>query len=846
MDIRESLDKQKAAMAELSAQIKAIEQNDIIDENQKLTEHCEKLTARCEKAERSQQTISAENASLKTALFEQYYNEKLQLVAKYQKQLEIYFASGVAGEQDRLTALGHDIKLRINELWADLRRNHVDLSDEIFAKLADLKDEAHAKIAIASAMLPLPQSGALTDAEKAEYEQLRQEALSDEQIVQLSKKNNLERIIGLNLLNIVGVILIIIGVIALGQFAYLRMGDVFRGMMLFALGAVFLAAGELINRKKPNIFSLGITAGGVGILYAALAVSYFALGIMNMYVALAVCVAVTALAFFLSTRYNTQILLTIALVGGYLPIFSIGPTRALLFSMMGYFVLLNLLALFLSFRRKWTVASFVGMGLNIIGTIYVSSLVSGGHPLAERVVETVYVAFAILIYTAIPLLGTYAAKTGFRKSDVILLCVNTFFGSIIMFLNINGAGWSGFLGLTSALFAALYLALGYVITRKFANAKPMNTLFYITGLIFCVLFVPLQFDYYRQIVFGWLIQGTALAVYGIVKEHRYIKLSGFIVSGLAVFLAGFGVVVDLGWGRWWLTAIRNHQWEYLAVTAAAVLIMAAFVYKKTLNSTPQKTFKYCTAVNLWLYALFLLDRIDLTYASGPYWLDISYLNTAMMMVASLIFAIVYPRIRILLDSGMKIISAGLCGIGVFGILMLNITSTPTTWAISEHISFADGYSAWIVAVATVILIAVGAIGAFAVYDLARRAALGRIFGVQYLPLMVSAYIVVIFTINLINAYGLSFASFWISVVYVLTALLWTVIGFMKRYVLLRRFGLGLALLSVAKLFIIDLAALTQAFRILSYFILGAILIAISYVYQHFSKRLELSVTKDEQ
>jgi len=844
MDIRESLEKQKAALAELSAQIEAIEQNDIIDENQKLTEHCEKLAARCENAERSQQTVSAENARLKTALYEQYYNEKLRLVTKYQQQLEIYFSSEAAGEQDRLTALGRNIEARINELWEDLRKNHVDLSDEIFTKLTALKDEAHVKIVIASAMLP--RGDVLTDTEKAEYERLKEEALSDEQIAQLSKKNNLERIIGLNLLNIVGVILIIIGVIALGQFAYLRMGDVFRGMMLFVLGAVFLAAGEIINRKKPNIFSLGITAGGVGILYAALAVSYFALGIMNMYAALAVCVAVTALAFFLSTRYNTQILLTIALVGGYLPIFSIGPTRALLFSMMGYFVLLNLLALFLSFRRKWTVASFVGLGLNIIGTIYVSTLVSGGHPLTERVVETVYVTFAILIYTAIPLLGTYAAKTGFRKSDVILLCVNTFFGSLIMFLNINGAGWSGFLGLTSALFAALYLALGYVITRKFENAKPMNTLFYITGLVFFVLFVPLQFDYYRQVVFGWLVQGTALTVYGIAKEHRYVKLSGFITNGLALFLVCSGVVVDLGWGRLWLTAIRNHQWEYLAVTAASVIIMAAFIYKKTINSALQKTFKYCAAVNLWLYVLFLIDRIGLLYASGPHWLAIEYLNTALIMTVTLIFAVIYPRIRLLLDSGMEIISASLGGIGIFGILMLNLTSAPTTWTISEHITFADGYSAWIVAVATVILIAVGVIGAFSVYDLARRAALGRVLGVQYLPLMVSAYIVVIFTINLIRAYGLSFTSFWISVVYVVTALLWTIIGFMKRYVLLRRFGLGLALLSVAKLFLIDLAALTQAFRILSYFILGAILIAISYVYQYFSKRLDLPVTKDEQ
>jgi len=46
------------------------------------------------------------------------------------------------------------------------------------------------------------------------------------------------------------------------------------------------------------------------------------------------------------------------------------------------------------------------------------------------------------------------------------------------------------------------------------------------------------------------------------------------------------------------------------------------------------------------------------------------------------------------------------------------------------------------------------------------------------------------------------------------------------------------MLSVAKLFIIDLAFLTQGYRIVSYFVFGIILLAISFVYQYFNKKLE--------
>jgi uncharacterized membrane protein len=80
---------------------------------------------------------------------------------------------------------------------------------------------------------------------------------------------------------------------------------------------------------------------------------------------------------------------------------------------------------------------------------------------------------------------------------------------------------------------------------------------------------------------------------------------------------------------------------------------------------------------------------------------------------------------------------------------------------------------------------------------------------------------------------------------VLTALAWIIFGFMRRYPLIRKFGLGLALLSVAKLFLVDLISLTDGYRIVSYFALGITLVVISFVYQYFNKRLELKLGVDD-
>jgi hypothetical protein len=117
----------------------------------------------------------------------------------------------------------------------------------------------------------------------------------------------------------------------------------------------------------------------------------------------------------------------------------------------------------------------------------------------------------------------------------------------------------------------------------------------------------------------------------------------------------------------------------------------------------------------------------------------------------------------------------------------------------------------------------------------------RRLGVEWFPLIVSAYFVIILTQHLIVQYELSFASAWISIIYVLTALSWIVFGFARRYSFIRKFGLGLALMAVVKLFIIDLRELTQGYQIITYFTLGITLVIISFVYQYFNKRLELKL-----
>lgn len=821
--LRDIISRQKETLMLLEAECHSIENSDTVRENTELRAELEKLRTDYEKARSNISELAEENAGLKNALYEQIYNEKIKIVNTTAQKLDTYFKSNIEGEQNRLTVLENGIKSRIDEITATLRRYNINTKDEIYARLDELTVLLNEKVTIARANAAHMQ-GAFSEAEKEELEVLKREQITDEQVRSVAKKNNFERFIGLNLLNAIGIFLIIIGVITAARYTYVQLPDMLKGIIMFIFGAAMLIAGEFMNKNKPNIFSLGITAGGVSVLYVALATSYFGLKILDMYPAIAVCILITAVAFVLSNRYNSQTIMSFALIGGYLPIFSIGSVVVIIYGAMIYFVALNLLALMVSFSKKWHVSSYIGLILNIFGTLYICCNFGYKPAIIQKIIVILYVLFAFLIYTLIPIVSTYRTKAKFRKPDVVLLALNTFFSSMIMYGVFCMFKLKDFNGALAIAFSLIYLFLGRLIEKKFTDEeRNIKAMFYLTGLAFVVLIIPLQFGR-AWLSLGWLAEGVALTAYGVLNNEKTFKRTGLIISGLC--LSAF-LLVDCLWINDYLFA-----YKYFAMTLGSLIILGTYMYKRMMAGGFIKIYKYFSLINVWFYTLYIIGKLRtiLIYRnSGGYSID--YLIAATAIVITLLIAYALPRIKLLSDFGIKIISIILYIIGILWLFMINAVDSPISHSSSAPLG--------IILVGTLILIALGLISVLAVRDLMKLIVTGRKLSIEWYPLIVSGYFVLILTQNLITQYNLSFSSAGISIIYVLTALAWIIYGFMKRYSFIRRFGLGLAILAVIKLFLLDLSSLTQGYQIVSYFSLGVTLVAISFVYQYFSKRLEL-------
>ena len=847
--------KQKDLLDELESEAAALAEHDLKKENDALKAALETLQAQYAVAETNLKELADQNAQLKNSLYEHIYSEKLAIMNITEARLNIFFRSNIEGEINRLTAFEREVRNRIGNMANLLTRHNVDTADEIYKRLDELSYLLDQKVSEARAQLAQA-GGVFSENEKAEFEALKNEQITEREIIDSAKKNNFEAFIGLNLINKIGILLIIIGVIAASQFAFTRMPDSVKSIMMFSLGGVMLLAGEFINRKKANVFSLGITAGGVGVLYVATVTSAVVLKLnlftATMYPALAAIIGITAVAFFLSLRYNSQTVAVFALIGGYLPIFRVSGSLTLMYYAILYFVILNLFALLIAMNKKWTVTSFFGLFLNMAATLYIivsinaelfpwdAPAVAFGLP---HIATLGYLFFAFVIYTLIPVFGTYFKKLSFKTHDVVLLAINIVYTSVFMVSLFYRYDLEKYLGLLALGFAAVYLLIGLFIHKKFEKEKAARALFYLTGFVFVVLFVPFQLD---RIWFslGWLLEGVVLTTYGILMNKKVFRTCGFVINALCV---GSFLLFDvlMGYADEWARTLGYDlfTYKYSLITLGSFIILGAFIYKKMLSGTFQKVYKYIATANLWFFAIYLSYKIlnDVLYARLE---DLSfssfYLASALAIALTFIIAHIAPRIRLLADNGMTAISMAMHAIGIIWLFILNSSifvyeSYRYSWDSYEKVIAPQSTRV----IGTLILIAICLMSIAALMDFTKTLVMKRHLAVEWFPIVVSTYAVLALTQNLIINYDVAFTNIAFSIIYVLTALAWIVFGFVKRYKVIRLFGLGLALFSVAKLFVIDLNALTQGYRIISFFALGISLIAISFIYQYFNKRLEM-------
>ncbi|WP_240479732.1 DUF2339 domain-containing protein [Paenibacillus wynnii] len=279
--------------------------------------------------------------------------------------------------------------------------------------------------------------------------------------------------------------------------------------------------------------------------------------------------------------------------------------------------------------------------------------------------------------------------------------------------------------------------------------------------------------------------------------------------------------------------------KYTFITAGMLSVAVLYAVQNNKNNillyhSPQEVkwtvgFKYPALLNVWAYALYESRHLYMLVLPEDF-PHTTFYTLLLYAVVSVLLAYGLPKVKVMYDLIVKYFTMFLYGFGY----VICIAITVGLPSLQGDFAQNTGEDYIVLGVLIVFNIFVW----FSGRDLLIAVIQRNYKSIELYPVIMGVYLLSIITSFLGVQLQLDDAGLIFSLVYLLLAVLFIMYGFRKRYVYIRRFGLGLTLLATGKLLLYDLSLLNTGNKIIAYFSFGMCLLGISYLYQKVSNRME--------
>ncbi len=365
-------------------------------------------------------------------------------------------------------------------------------------------------------------------------EELVQRKLASRAIAQPKGKSNLEKFIGENLINKVGIIITVIGVAIGAKYTIEHdlISPLTRIILGYLVGLGLLGFGIKL-KKKFESYSAVLVSGAMAIMYFITYAGYSFYNLFPQTFAFILMAAFTAFTVVAAINYNKQVIAHIGLVGAYAVPFLLSDGSGRVGILFSYMSIINCGILIIAFKRYWKSLYYAAFGLTwiIYCVWYVDKFNADMH---FRLAATFLFIFFAIFYS-IFLAYKILKKEKFVALDIVMLLLNSFIfyglGYALINTQTNGAEALGLFTLFNALIH--FGVCAFVYRQKLVD---QNLFFLIAGLvlIFITITIPVQLDG-NWVTLFWTCEAALLFWIGRTKSVPIYEKIAYPIMLLAFF-----------------------------------------------------------------------------------------------------------------------------------------------------------------------------------------------------------------------------------------------------------------------------------------------------------------------
>jgi len=647
-----------------------------------------------------------------------------------------------------------------------------------------------------------------------------------------------------NLLSKIGIVTLVLGVAFFVKYAIDKdwINEVGRVAIGVLTGGILIAIAHKL-RKKYDLFSAIMVGGGVSVLYITITLAFREYHLFDQTLAFAILIAITIFSVILSLVYDRKELALFSLLGGYASPLMISTGEGNYVVLFSFLLILNSGMLIISMRKKWGIIGIVS---------FICTLLFYWVWLLNNFKEeyTGALTFGILFFVQfylLALLDHFLSKRKISAFQVGLILANnlSLFASSIFIFNETEMKVQGLITISMAAVNAIVMI---ALFRKATVDKRLIYLIIAIVMSFVSLAIPVQ------------LNGHVITMFW--AAEIVILLWLWQKSGIKVFHAGFLLISGLTLGSYIMDAwhIYFELSEPLPVIfnrmfVTGLVVVAAFVIARLLitrvntdqdNTVDIKTWRRILTSVIAVMA-YLVPFLEIYFQFGSSTVEgISEFAVMMLAVYTTVYA---AALSMIFDKKIQEGGLPLTSLFLFLILYLAVALPAMIDLRSDVFNYGQHQ--------TLFLIHYVSIAALTYIFHAAGRSIRKLSKQAYAVCgwLLVAFAVVILSVELDNTivqfWGNSenysdllydIHTFGYPILWGFLAMILMIWGLKIKEVLLRQISLGFFAFIILKFYVSDIWLMSQTGRIISFVVLGIILLLVSFLIQ----KIKVLIKDDEE